>query len=70
VRSRRREKAAETSANTTRSVVEVAAVKAQVQGIVRRLRSTLDELEAEIGQLPDDPGEGEAKPDDADAAGE
>jgi hypothetical protein len=33
--------------------VEVAAVKAQVQGIVRRLRSTLAELEEEIGKLPE-----------------
>lgn len=40
-------------AMTLRSAVEVASVKAQVQGIVRRLRSTLDELAEVVEQLPD-----------------
>ena len=46
------------SAATLKSVVEVAAVKSQVQALVRKLLSTLDELEVEIGRLPDDDDDG------------
>jgi len=64
-------RAGEHEAATLRSAIEVAAVKAQVQQIVRRLHLTLDELETEIERLPDDgetpPEEDvpEEKPDDA-----
>jgi hypothetical protein len=36
-----------------KTAVEVASVKAQVQAIIRRLRSDLDELEHEFGRLPE-----------------
>lgn len=36
-----------------RTALEVASVKAQVQGILRRLRADLDELEHEMGRLTD-----------------
>jgi hypothetical protein len=38
--------------------VEVASVKAQVQGILRRLRADLDELEHEIGRMEEPPDVG------------
>jgi len=66
-------RAGEHEAATLRSAIEVAAVKAQVQQIVRRLHLTLDELETEIERLPDEVNEGdpedgseEEKPNDAD----
>lgn len=49
-------RASQHEAATLQSAIEVAAVKAQVQAIVRRLHNTLDELEAEIDLLPDNGG--------------
>lgn len=37
-----------------KTAVEVASVKAQVQGILVRMRNALDELEETVGVLPDE----------------
>ena len=39
-----------------KTALEVAAVKAQVQAIIRRLRTDLNELESSVGQLPGEEG--------------
>jgi cell division protein FtsB len=49
----RRRRSGEVEGMTMHSAIEVAAVKAQVQHIIRNLRATLDDLEAEIRKLPD-----------------
>jgi predicted phage gp36 major capsid-like protein len=54
-RQRELEKRAEQNASeTTKRMVQVAAVKAQVEAITRRLRSTVDELEEAVKEMPDE----------------
>jgi hypothetical protein len=49
------------ASETARRMVEVAAVKAQVEAITRRLRATVEELEQAVKAMP---GENESGPSD------
>jgi hypothetical protein len=47
-------RAEENASETTKRMMQVAAVKAQVEAIARRLRTTVDELEEAVREMPDD----------------
>lgn len=47
------ERAERHASETTKRMVQVAAVKAQVEAITRRLRATLEELEEAVEAIPE-----------------
>jgi hypothetical protein len=52
------------ASETAKRMVQVAAVKAQVEAITRRLRATVDELEEAVRAMPNGDGDGDGNGND------
>jgi seryl-tRNA synthetase len=57
------ERADRHASETTKRMVQVAAVKAQVEAITRRLRVTIEELEEVVETIPDETEDCNGTPD-------